>query len=108
MYSAALVVYPALLRTQYGDEMRRTFEAGCRHAEARGTLPLLALLGRELADLAAASIAARRRQGPATAGRHVRKSRHLHHTWVRLSRTFIVSHAHEPSALSHVSEGVIQ
>ena len=61
IYAAALCCYPARLRARYGDEMRDTFAARRRDAAARGRRAVAALLARELADLACAAIAARRR-----------------------------------------------
>jgi putative ABC transport system permease protein len=60
VYAAALGVYPRRLRSRYGDEMRRTFAARCRDAAPRGASAILTLLACELADLVAASVAARR------------------------------------------------
>jgi predicted permease len=59
-YAAALVVYPRRLRRRYGAEMRSTFGARCGDAGLRGSPAVFALLARELADLAVASVAARR------------------------------------------------
>jgi putative ABC transport system permease protein len=64
VYAAALVCYPRPLRARYGDEMRETFAARCRDAALHGDAAVLLLLARELADLAAASVAARRRVQP--------------------------------------------
>jgi hypothetical protein len=62
IYAAALICYPRRLRARYDNEMRETFLARCRDAAPRGTSAVLTLLARELADLASASIAARRHQ----------------------------------------------
>ena len=62
IYAAALVVYPRRLRRRYGEEMCWIFEARCRDSAVRGAPAVLALLIRELADLAGASISARRSQ----------------------------------------------
>ena len=84
VYSAALLCYPRALRARYGDDMRETFASRCDDAAAGSTIGVWILLLRELADLACASIAARR---------------------VATSTT---SHppsatSHEPSAMSHLS-----
>jgi len=55
VYSAALITLPRHIRDRYGDAMRDTFAEQCRDASARGTLSALAMLARELMDLAAAS-----------------------------------------------------
>jgi len=78
IYAAALRGYPRRLRDRYGDEMRETFGARCRDAALRGRIAVLALLARELADLACASVTARRRRdepfalspGPSQRRRH--------------------------------------
>jgi len=64
VYAAALACCPRQLRARYGDEMCETFAARCRDAAQHGDAAVLLLLARELADLAAASIAARRRIQP--------------------------------------------
>jgi putative ABC transport system permease protein len=50
-YAAMLRLVPRHLRERYGDDMRQTFEAHCRDAAVHGTLALVALLWRDLADL---------------------------------------------------------
>jgi len=55
------------LRARYGEEMRDTFAARCRDAAPHGAFAVAILLARELADLAAASIAARRHDEEGTA-----------------------------------------
>jgi predicted permease len=59
IYAAALVFYPRRLRRRYGSEMRQTFDARCCDAARQGRTAVLALLARELADLAIASVGAR-------------------------------------------------
>jgi putative ABC transport system permease protein len=83
-YGAALLWYPRRLRIRYGDEMRATFAVRCRDASVHGTAAIVILLLRELADLACASVAARR-DTPQV----------LSHTPSAIS--------HEPSAMSHFS-----
>jgi len=61
IYAFALLCYPRRLRARYGEEMRATFTARCRDAAQNGAFAIAILLARELADLAAASLAARRR-----------------------------------------------
>ncbi|MGH9142540.1 MAG: ABC transporter permease, partial [Vicinamibacterales bacterium] len=58
VYSTALLCYPRALRARYAGEMRATFAERCHDAATAGAV--LRLLAVELADLAAASIAARR------------------------------------------------
>ncbi len=84
VYSAALLCYPRALRARYGDDMRETFTSRCDDAAAGSTIGVWILLLRELADLACASIAARR---------------------VATSTTSQPPSAtsHEPSAMSHLS-----
>jgi putative ABC transport system permease protein len=61
VYAAALIVCPRDLRERYGGDMRRTFDAGTEAAAARGgSLAVMLLLARELADLARTAVAARR------------------------------------------------
>jgi putative ABC transport system permease protein len=84
VYSAALLCYPRALRTRYGDDMRETFASRCDDAAAGSTIGVWILLLRELADLACASIAARR--GAPSA---------IYHP------PFAISH--EPSAMTHSS-----
>jgi hypothetical protein len=60
IYSAALLALPRWLRDRYGDDMRATFAVRCRDAAADGRLPLVLLLLRELADVLAAAVRARR------------------------------------------------
>ena len=84
VYSAALLCYPRALRARYGDDMRETFASRCDDAAAGSAVGVWILLLRELADLACASVVARR---------------------VATSTT---SHppsatSHEPSAMSHLS-----
>jgi putative ABC transport system permease protein len=67
IYGAALVVSPRAMRVRYGDDMRRTFDAQCREAARRGLAAVAGVLARELADLAVASVAARRRGAPPAA-----------------------------------------
>ena len=69
LYAAALLCYPSRLRARYGDEMRATFDARCREVSARGAVAVAVLLAQELADLAAASVAARRTLEPPFARR---------------------------------------
>src|SRR3954470_5453794 len=69
-YSAALHAYPRALRARYGDEMRATFADRAADAAGHGTPAVAALLVRELADLAVASLLARRR--PRAPGPEVR------------------------------------
>jgi hypothetical protein len=59
IYGAALRICPRAVRQRYGDDMHATFDQLCRDARGRGRLAVLALLAREVADLAVASIAAR-------------------------------------------------
>ena len=61
VYGVALLCYPRALRARYGDDMRNTFASQCDDAAAGGAAGVWILLLRELADLACASIAARRR-----------------------------------------------
>ena len=60
VYRAARALCPRAVRRQYGDDMQATFEALCRDAAARGSLAVVALLGREITDVAVASFRARR------------------------------------------------
>src|SRR3954452_2598102 len=82
VFDAALLCYPRRLRARYGDEMRATFADRCRDAAAGGSAAVGVFLVRELADLAAASIAAR-----------------IRHPSTRLPLAL----RHEPSAMSHFS-----
>src|SRR4051794_37287138 len=67
-YSAALHAYPRALRARYGDEMRATFADRAADAAGHGAPAVAALLGRELADLALASVIVRRRPRSARPG----------------------------------------
>jgi putative ABC transport system permease protein len=60
MYAAALLSLPRSLRDRFGDDMRTTFAARCGDAAAAGRLPLVSLLFREVADVVAAAVRARR------------------------------------------------
>jgi putative ABC transport system permease protein len=62
VYGAALWLCPRAMRQRHGDDMHATFDDLCRDARRRGRLAVLALVARELTDLASASIAARRHQ----------------------------------------------
>jgi putative ABC transport system permease protein len=90
VYAAALSICPRAVRQRFGDDMRITFDALCRDARSRGRAGVLTLLGRELADLAAASIAARRHQSSSVSHPPSSDSR----------QPLPVSH--QPSAISHV------
>src|SRR3954468_6470785 len=82
VFDAALLCYPRRLRARYGDEMRATFADRCRDAASRGSTAVGVLLVRELADLAAASFAAR-----------------VHRPCTRQPSPL----RHEPPAMSHLS-----
>ena len=75
IYSAALLALPRWLRDRYGDDMRATFAVRCRDAAAHGRMPLVVLLLRELADLLAAAVAARRAAPAASMPLRVEPSR---------------------------------
>src|SRR6476661_7541187 len=60
IYAAALLALPRWLRDRYGGDMRATFAVRCRDAAADGRVSLVVLLLRELADVLAAAVRARR------------------------------------------------
>jgi predicted permease len=57
IFTAAIVLYPQHLRRRYRSDIRRTFEASCRDAGARGAAAVVALLARELVDVIVTSVA---------------------------------------------------
>src|SRR5262249_25355446 len=60
VYGTALVICPRAIRDRYGDDMRETFAVrGGRPAE-RGAMAIVALLARELLDLASSRPSASR------------------------------------------------
>ena len=73
VYAAAAVMLPRAIRDRFADDIRATIRARLDEAAARGPAAVVALLARELLDLAIASARARRDTGIA-AGKGVNSS----------------------------------